>query len=81
MYNTFVYAYILLMFFLIGVRDRIDPWIKKLQCNGDIEKQWYYKRRFIDRLRNSKIAEETDKANEQHYEVPTDFYITVRLWF
>lgn len=60
-----------------GVRDRLEPWIKKLQCGGDVEKQWYYKRRFLEGLRSAQIAIETDKANEQHYEVPTKFFLTV----
>ena len=28
----------------------------------------------LETLRNSAIAESTDKANEQHYEVPTEFF-------
>jgi cyclopropane-fatty-acyl-phospholipid synthase len=29
---------------------------------------------FIDELKSSSIAKETDAANEQHYEVPSEFY-------
>ncbi len=32
------------------------------------------KRQFIEQLRHSPIAIETDAANRQHYEVPTDFF-------
>ena len=53
-------------------------WIEKLNCNGDVVEQWFFKKKFIDKLRYSKIAIETDKTNEQHYEVPTEFFTTVR---
>ena len=52
-------------------------WIDKLNCGGDVEKQHHFKKRFLHRLRHSVIAEDTEKANEQHYEVPTDFFLTV----
>ncbi|KAL4225156.1 hypothetical protein ACF0H5_015849 [Mactra antiquata] len=60
-----------------GVRANLQTWIKKLECDGDLEKQSLRKKKFIQRLRNSPVAIETDKANEQHYEVPTDFFLTV----
>lgn len=60
-----------------GVRENMKLWIQKLECGGDVEKQHNFKKKFISRLRNSVIAECTDKANEQHYEVPTDFFLTV----
>lgn len=59
------------------VRQNMGVWIKKLECDGDVEKQHHFKKRFLTRLRQSTIAEDTDKANEQHYEVPTDFFLTV----
>ncbi len=36
-----------------------------------------YLQNYIDSLKASPIAVETDKANEQHYEVPTEFYLRV----
>lgn len=57
-----------------GVRENLGNWIRKLECAGDVEKQWHHKRNFINRLQHSDIAILTDKANEQHYEVPTQFY-------
>ena len=33
--------------------------------------------RLLDQLRTSPIAESVDQANEQHYEVPTDFFKAV----
>ncbi|GFS11984.1 (S)-coclaurine N-methyltransferase-like [Elysia marginata] len=52
-------------------------WIEKLECGGDIEKQTFFKKRFLKRLRSSPVAIDTDTANEQHYEVPTEFFTTV----
>ncbi|PVD34768.1 hypothetical protein C0Q70_06045 [Pomacea canaliculata] len=60
-----------------GVRSNMEMWIRKLECDGDVEKQHIFKKKFISRLRQSVIAEATDKANEQHYEVPTEFFQTV----
>ncbi|XP_005095452.1 (S)-coclaurine N-methyltransferase [Aplysia californica] len=60
-----------------GVRQNMSAWIHKLECGGDIEKQHNFKKKFIQRLRTSPIATDTDKANEQHYEVPTEFFLTV----
>ena len=60
-----------------GVRANMSSWLEKLNCNGDVEKQWFFKNKFINKLRYSKIALETQKANEQHYEVPTEFFTTV----
>ncbi|KAL8623229.1 hypothetical protein ACOMHN_062716 [Nucella lapillus] len=58
-----------------AVRENMGVWIKKLECDGDVEKQHLFKKRFLARLRHSAIALDTDKANEQHYEVPTDFFL------
>lgn len=33
-----------------------------------------FERAFVERLRGSAIAEHADKANEQHYEVPAEFF-------
>ena len=55
----------------------LAAWIDKLNCDGDIEKQQFFKKKFIKRLRTSPVAIETEKANEQHYEVPTEFFKTV----
>ena len=62
---------------LSGVRANLSAWAKKLDCHGDIEKQSHFKKLFIQRLRNSPVAIDTEKANEQHYEVPTEFFTTV----
>ena len=60
-----------------GVRANLQAWLEKLECGGDVEKQAYFKKKFIQRLRDSPVAIDTDKANEQHYEVPTEFFLTV----
>jgi len=57
-----------------GVRANLSGLVSKLSCDGDIERQHFFKKKFIQKLKTSPIAIETDKANEQHYEVPTDFF-------
>ena len=65
----------------LGVRTNLTAWSNKLDCGGDLEKQNHFKKQFIKRLQNSPVAIETDKANEQHYEVPTEFFTTVYILF
>lgn len=60
-----------------GVRQQLKAWLNKLDCGGDIEKQHFFKTKFIQSLKTSPVAVETDKANEQHYEVPTEFFKTI----
>ena len=60
-----------------GVRANMEAWLQKLECGGDLEKQAFFKKKFITRLRDSPVAIETEKANEQHYEVPTELFLTV----
>ncbi|KAK0551356.1 hypothetical protein OC846_003317 [Tilletia horrida] len=44
--------------------------------HGSHAANFAYKQQFIETLKSSDIAIETDKANEQHYEVDTDFILT-----
>ncbi|KAJ7379531.1 hypothetical protein OS493_015322 [Desmophyllum pertusum] len=60
-----------------AVRQNLDKWLQKLDCSGDVEKKLAFKMRFVEKLRESPVAVETARANEQHYEVPTDFFRTV----
>lgn len=62
-----------------AVRQNLDKWLQKLDCSGDVEKKLAFKMRFVEKLRESPVAVETARANEQHYEVPTDFFRTVRF--
>ena len=64
-----------------GVQANLQAWIQKLECDGDLEKQALFKKKFIQRLRESPVAIETEKANEQHYEVPTELFLTVSYQF
>ena len=64
---------------LTGVRANLEGWLKKLECGGDVVQQANFKKKFIQRLRSSPVAIETEKANEQHYEVPTELFLTVSL--
>ena len=60
-----------------AVRQNLDKWLQKLDCSGDVEEKLVYKMKFVEKLRSSPVAIETALANEQHYEVPTDFFRTV----
>ena len=60
-----------------AVRQNLDKWLQKLDCSGDVEKKLQYKLKFVEKLRTSPVAVETERANERHYEVPTDFFRTV----
>lgn len=61
-----------------AVRQNLDRWLTKLDCSGDVEKRLAFKMKFVEKLRDSPVAIETARANEQHYEVPTDFFRKVR---
>lgn len=52
-----------------GVRQNLQLWINKLDCNGDPVEKLQYKMKFVKELRNLPIAVKTEAANEQHYEV------------
>jgi len=59
-----------------GIRG-LDRQRLKLEDCGDVESRADAKRRLIADLRSSPIAIETEKANEQHYEVPPAFFQNV----
>ncbi len=52
-----------------GIRQRVGKKLSIESAKTPAERD-----AFIDRLRSSPIAQDTDKANEQHYEVPAAFY-------
>lgn len=57
------------------IQSHVKWWSLRLQAGGDVEKQHFYKQKMVKVFReNSKIAEATEEAKEQHYEVPTDFF-------
>lgn len=59
------------------VRRMCAQWVKTFECGGDTAKQAAYKKRYFDKLRASAGALHQDDANIQHYEVPTEFFLTV----
>ena len=63
-----------------AIRQNLTMWLEKLECNGDVEKKLQYKMKMVKKLGHSPIAILTEKANEQHYEVPTEFFQTVRTF-
>lgn len=57
-----------------GIRKLCKQRLEEEHIN-DIEAQSEQYDRFLEELRRSDIAIKTDKANEQHYEVPAEFYL------
>lgn len=53
--------------YLLGVRLRQEK-------VGDIERQQEHLMDFVEMMRRSPIAVHTEDANQQHYEVPTEFF-------
>lgn len=56
-----------------GIRQLLKERLKE-ENKGNSELQQAHLMRLIEELRNSPIAIHTQEANEQHYEVPTEFY-------
>ena len=54
----------------------------RLNASGSVETQHEYKQKMVKIFReNEAIAEATEEAKEQHYEVPTEFFkLTLGRW-
>ena len=60
------------------IRSKLEGWkARQVELLHDVEKSMEDKREFIKMLKSAPLAVETEKANEQHYEVPTAFFETV----
>src|SRR3954465_11028135 len=59
-----------------GIRDLLKQRIKD-ETNSDLEVQQQHFMDLLKTFKSSAIAVETKAANEQHYEVPTEFYLNV----
>lgn len=59
-----------------GIRRLLRQRLRDEQAN-DAGDRALRDQKLLDELRQSPIAIETDAANEQHYEIPADFYQTV----
>jgi cyclopropane-fatty-acyl-phospholipid synthase len=57
----------------IGIRRLCAARLREENC-GDVERQRARLLRFVEELKASPIAIHTSAANEQHYEVPADFF-------
>ena len=57
----------------IGIRNLLKDRITEI-CSGNAENQQKQKIKFVNDMNRSPIAVDTNLANEQHYEVPADFY-------
>jgi cyclopropane-fatty-acyl-phospholipid synthase len=60
----------------IGIRQLLAARLEEIRVEGggDVTSKSEYLRRFIADLKQRGIAEQTDAANEQHYQVDTRFY-------
>jgi cyclopropane-fatty-acyl-phospholipid synthase len=56
------------------VRQLLASTLTMVRFDGDVEKQAEYQAAFIADLKKRAIAEQTKAANEQHYEVPAEFF-------
>jgi cyclopropane-fatty-acyl-phospholipid synthase len=56
-----------------GIRQLVEQRLKD-ENKGETELQHQHLLNLLEELRNSPIAINTAEANEQHYEVPTQFY-------
>ncbi|MBC7487976.1 MAG: class I SAM-dependent methyltransferase [Cytophagaceae bacterium] len=59
-----------------GIRNLLNQRIKD-ETNPDLEVQQQHFMDLLKTFQSSAIAVETKAANEQHYEVPTEFYLNV----
>lgn len=57
----------------IGIRKLLKQRLRD-ENKGSVEAQQAHLMKLINELKSSPIAINTDEANEQHYEVPTEFY-------
>lgn len=58
-----------------GIRRLLWQRLRDEGRRGDIEAQQQAFTKLLNELRNSPVALQTAAANEQHYEVPTEFYL------
>ena len=56
-----------------GIRNLCKKRLEQCQIQ-DCEKNAELAEEYLQQVDQSPLAVETDKANEQHYEVPSDFY-------
>lgn len=60
----------------LGIRRRCAARLRELNA-PNVEARHEIERAFVDGLRASEVAIHTDKANEQHYELPPEFFVKV----
>ncbi|WP_462320175.1 SAM-dependent methyltransferase, partial [Halochromatium sp.] len=59
-----------------GIRQRLRKTLAELPVN-DCERAAEHKKAFIAMMDDSPVAAVPERANEQHYEVPAEFFATV----
>jgi len=60
----------------MGIRRRCAQRLRELNAHS-VEERHEIERAFVQGLRGSQVAIHTDKANEQHYELPPEFFTKV----
>jgi len=60
----------------VGIRRMCASRLRE-ESEGGVDAQAQRFHELVDRLRRSPVAVHTESANEQHYEVPAEFYTTV----
>src|SRR5690606_2234705 len=60
----------------LGMRRLMAARLRE-QARGGVERQAERHRRLLEELVSSRIAIDTDRANEQHYELPAGFFANV----
>lgn len=58
-----------------GIRRFLKVRIEECELDGNVETQQEFLENFVADLKTRNIAEQTKKANEQHYEVPSELYL------
>ncbi|CAG1013872.1 MAG: class I SAM-dependent methyltransferase [Anaerolinea sp.] len=61
----------------LGTRTLIGLSSRQMSMNGDAVKQAEYRRIMIEELKRNPIAVHTTDANQQHYELPTTFFVQI----
>jgi len=64
------------LFIRMGIR-RLNRKRLKDENRRDVESHWFAIQRFIEDMKDAPIAISTDKANIQHYELPSSFFSKV----
>ncbi|CAG9467064.1 unnamed protein product [Pedinophyceae sp. YPF-701] len=60
-----------------GIRYLLAKRLEECSHGGDVDKQIAAKQEFVEELKSLPVAINTADANEQHYELPTEYFLAV----